>query len=199
MKKVLAASVVAAGLLGASTVAMAQDSAGRMYAGISLGQAELKGFCSDVQGIAASVGGSVASCDEKDSMFKFFLGYRVNRNFAIEGSYIDYGDASATGQSFGVPFRVSADATAFGVAALGIIPLGERFSLFGKFGLLFSDGGATASGAGGSFSDSGSDTGLHLGVGAMFDITRNFGVRAEWERNDELEVDTMSIGLQVRF
>lgn len=199
MKKLLAASVVAAGLLGASSVATAQDPSGRMYAGISLGQAELKGFCNDVQGIAASVAGTVSSCDEKDSMFKFFLGYRVNRNFAIEGSYIDYGDASATGQSFGVPFSVSADATAFGVAALGIIPLGDRFSLFGKFGLLFTDGGASASGAGGSFSDSASETGLHLGVGAMFDITQNFGIRAEWERNDELEVDTMSIGLQVRF
>jgi OOP family OmpA-OmpF porin len=190
---------VGMGLLGASSAALAQTD-GRAYAGISFGQAELKGFCSDVAFIAATApGGSVSSCDEKDTAFKFFVGYRVNRNFAIEGSYFNYGDASARGQSFGIPFSVSADATAFGVAALGIIPVGNQFSLFGKVGLLMSEGDATASGAGGAFSDSGSETGLHLGFGAMFDVTPNFGIRAEWERNDELEVDMMSLGLQVRF
>src|SRR5687767_5719521 len=126
MKRMLAASVVAAGLLGASGVATAQTD-GRMYAGVGFGQAELSGFCSLVNDTAASVAGTVSSCDEKDTAFKFFLGYRVNPNFAIEGSYFSYGDASARGQSLGVPFSISADATAFGVAALGILPLGNRF------------------------------------------------------------------------
>lgn len=199
MKRILAAMAVGIGLLGASTASLAQTD-GRAYAGISFGQAELKGFCSDVAFIAATApGGSVSSCDEKDTAFKFFVGYRVNRNFAIEGSYIDYGDASARGQSLGVPFSVSADATAFGVAALGIIPLSNQFSFFGKVGILMTDAGASASGAGGAFSGSDSETGLQLGFGAMFDITPTFGIRAEWERNDELEVDMMSLGLQVRF
>ena len=57
----------------------------------------------------------------------------------------------------------------------------------------------TASGAGGTFSESADDTGLHYGFGAMFDLGRNFSIRAEWERNDEAEIDMMSIGLQVRF
>src|SRR5688572_6920381 len=198
MKKLLAATALAAVLLGASTVALAQTD-GRMYAGVGFGQATLDGFCSLVEDTAFSVGGSVASCDEKDTAFKFFLGYRVNPNFALEGSYFSYGDATARGQSLGVPFTISADATAFGVAALGILPLGNRFSLFGKVGILFSEGDITASGVGGTFSESTSDTGLHYGFGAMFDVGTNFAIRAEWERNDELEIDMMSLGLQVRF
>ena len=198
-KRMLAAVSVGAALLAASTAGMAQQQTGRFYAGGSFGQAELNGFCSDVRSIAASVGGSVNSCDEKDSAFKLFGGYQVNRNFAVEASYFSYGEASATGQSLGVPFRINTDATAFGVAALGIVPLGNQFSLFGKAGILMSDGDVTASGVGGTFSDSVSETGLHLGFGALFDISPTFAIRAEWERNDELEIDMMSIGLQVRF
>jgi OOP family OmpA-OmpF porin len=134
-------------------------------------------FCPIVRSAAASVGGSVSSCDEKDSAFKLFAGYRVNPNFALEASYIDYGEASAR----------------------GIVPLGNRFSLFGKAGVLMSDIEGSSVGAFGPASASESETGLHIGVGAMFDISPTFAIRAEWERNDELETDMMSIGLQVRF
>lgn len=198
MRRILAAFAVGAGLLGASTMAMAQTD-GRMYAGVGFGQASVDGFCDVVRDEFAVFGGTVASCDEKDTAFKVFLGYRVNPNFAIEGSYFSYGEASAAGTLVGVPVRATGDATAFGVAALGILPLGNRFSLFGKVGILMTDFKFTVAGGGFSTSASEDETGLHYGFGAMFDITPNFGIRAEWERNDELEADMMSLGLQVRF
>jgi OOP family OmpA-OmpF porin len=177
--------------------ALAQD--GRLYIGASLGQAEAEGVCSEINSIITGIGGTVSSCDEKDSAWKLFGGYQVNRHFALEASYFDYGSVSASGQTFGVPFRFGGEATAFGIAAVGILPLASQFSLFGKLGLLRTEFEVSASGVGGSASDSDSDTGLHIGVGAMFDIARNVSLRAEWERNDEAEVDMMSIGVQFRF
>jgi OOP family OmpA-OmpF porin len=169
------------------------------YFGGSLGQAEAKGTCSDLRLIVGSVGGTVASCDQKDSAFKLFGGYRFNRNLAVEGSYFDYGDFKADGQTFGVPFTFSGDATAWGAAAVGILPLNERFSLFGKAGLLITDVSLAGAGAGGVAADDEQDTGLHIGIGAVFNVTRQFGIRAEWERNDEADIDMLSIGLQVSF
>ncbi|HEX6321484.1 MAG TPA: outer membrane beta-barrel protein [Burkholderiales bacterium] len=195
--------VTLAGLALAGAVASpaaAQDVG--FYLGGSLGQAEASGLCSDLNILITGIpggNGTLASCDEKDSGFKLFGGYRVNRNFAVEGSYFDYGSFRANGQTFGVPFRVSGDATAWGFAALGILPVGERFSLFGKAGLLMTDMTITGAGVGGAGTEDESDSGLHIGVGAMFNLTRNFGIRAEWERNDEAEIDMLSLGLQVRF
>lgn len=194
--KAVAALVLGAGLLTVSAAGLAQE--GRFYLGGSLGQSEINGFCSDMNVLVAGIG-SVGACDEKDSAFKIFGGYRVTRNFAIEATYIDFGEASASGQTFGFPFSVKASATAWGAAAVGILPINNQFSLFGKAGLLMTDAKASASGVGGSFSDSESDTGLHLGLGALFDISPTVSIRAEWEREDENEIDVMSIGVQVRF
>jgi OmpA-OmpF porin, OOP family len=188
--------LVACAVLAAPSAVLAQDA--RFYIGGSLGQAEAEGVCDDVRTLVTGIG-TVSSCDEKDSAWKFFGGYQFNRNFALEASYFDYGSVSASGQTFGIPFSVSGDATAFGIAAMGILPLGDRVSLFGKLGLLNTEIDVTAAGIGGAVSESDSETGLHIGVGVMFDLGRNFSVRAEWERNDEAEIDMISIGAQFRF
>jgi OOP family OmpA-OmpF porin len=192
------ALVAVTGLMAASGAALAQQE-GRLYAGASFGQATANDFCNDARAEAPFFGGSVASCDEKDTAFKFFLGYRVNPNFAIEGTYFNYGEVSFSGQLTGFPFSASAESTAFGVAAMGILPLGNQFSLFGKVGLLVSDVDVSVNVAGFPGSDSESETGLHFGIGALFDVSQNVAIRAEWERNDELELDMISVGVQVRF
>ena len=182
--------------LGASGTALAQD--GRLYLGGSFGQAEANDFCRDVNEIFTGFGITPTGCDEKDSAFKLFGGFQVNPNFAIEASYFDYGSFKADGD-FGGPFRLRADATAFGIAALVSFPLADRFSVFGKAGLLFSDTDLLVTGGGSAFAESDSETGLHIGIGALFNATDKVGIRAEWERNDELEVDMISVGVQVRF
>jgi opacity protein-like surface antigen len=55
------------------------------------------------------------------------------------------------------------------------------------------------SGGGVTVSESDDETGLQFGVGVLFNITNNIGIRAEWERNDEAEIDMLSAGIQVRF
>lgn len=183
--------------LGSSS-ALAQD--GRFYFGGSFGQAEASDLCSELNDAVGTIpGATLQACDEKDSAFKLFGGIRLSPNFAIEASYFDYGKFEANGDSGGSPFTISGDATAFGIAAVGIVPLGERFSLFGKAGFLNTELDLFGAGPGGVFAESESDTGLHIGLGALFNVTDKIGIRAEWERNDEAEIDMISVGVQVRF
>lgn len=195
--KTLALALAGAALVAIPAAATAQDKG--FYIGGSFGQSKLADVCDDLNALAASVSGTISSCDDKDSAWKIFAGYRLNRNLAFEGTYIDFGELSATGASFGVPFSARADATAFGAAIVGIVPVSARFSFFGKFGLLVTEADVFSTGAGGTFSDSGSDTGLHFGVGATFDLTPAFAIRVEWEREDENEIDVTTIGAQFRF
>jgi OOP family OmpA-OmpF porin len=182
----IAALMAAAGFAmsqGALAQSKGQDSG--WYVGGSIGQSEADSSCP-----------AGFTCDFKDTDWKIFGGYRINRNFAAEAFYADHGEikvsrggASATGKS-----------STFGAAALGILPLGGgQFELFGKLGIGSTSVDATASAGGFSTgaSDSGSD--LLYGVGAMFNFSRNLGVRAEYERYNDSEINVLSVGIQYRF
>jgi len=88
----------------------------------------------------------------------------------------------------------------------------DRLSVFGKAGLFRGEakGEVIVVSSGGSvFSESRkeSNTDLTFGLGVRYDVTRNLGVRAEWQRyldvgGGELvsaDVDVFSLGFQFRF
>jgi len=179
IKKATIAALLAAAGMAASSASMAQQAAQETgwYVGGSLGQMEADGDCP-----------AGFSCDLKDSSWKIFGGYRINRNFAAEAFYMNWGEISVT---LG-PLTSRGEMTSFGIAALGIIPLGQQFELFGKLGFASTDQEFNLA------SDS-SGTELLFGVGAIYNFTRNFGIRAEWERANDSEVNNLSIGLQYRF
>jgi len=66
---------------------------------------------------------------------------------------------------------------------------------------------ATLGGLSASASDKDTSTHLTFGLGAAFDINRNFGVRAEYQKYKDMggsnvgksDVDVLSIGLLYRF
>jgi len=185
LKKTTVAAVIAAAGLVASSASMAQSTVTPgWYAGGSIGQSEADGSCP---------GGF--SCDFKDTAWKIFGGYRINRNFAAEAFWGQWGEISiSTGGA-----NATAESRTIGVAGLAILPVGNQFEVFGKLGIGSTkiDASGTAGGFSASASDSGSD--VLYGVGATYNFTRNLGVRAEWERLNDSEQDIMSIGLQYRF
>src|SRR5690349_14499654 len=83
---------------------------------------------------AAGFGGARASFDENSTGFKLGGGYRINKNFAVEGYYADLGkyDLSA---SVTTPAAVSVSGdlkvTAWGADAVGLLPFG-RHTAFAK-------------------------------------------------------------------
>jgi OOP family OmpA-OmpF porin len=180
----IAALMAAAGLaMSAGALAQAKGQDRGWYVGGSIGQSEADGTCP-----------AGSSCDFKDTDWKIFGGYRIIRNLAVEGFYANHGEISVRSGSV----RATAESSTFGVAAVGILPLGQ-FDLFGKLGVGATniDASATAGASSAAVSDSGSD--IVFGVGATFNFTRNFGVRAEYERYNDSEINVLSVGVQYRF
>lgn len=184
LKKVALAAVMAtAGLTALPAMAQSMADQG-WYVGGSIGQMEADGDCP-----------AGFSCDLKDTAWKIFGGYRINRNFAAEAFWGQWGDISLTLGGA----TATVEASTIGIAGLGILPLGQQFEVFGKLGIGSTDLEATGSGLAAGFSSEESGRDLMFGAGAAYNFTRNLGVRAEWERFTDSELDVMSIGVQYRF
>lgn len=157
--------------------------------------------------------------DTTDSASKYFLGYRFNRAVAVELSKIDFGraridlttDLASSSQTFSGDAEVTAKLEGLSLSGIFSVPIGDRFGLFARLGVLNWDvkgrgrASGTMPGTGGASpidaqfvaSESGAD--VHYGVGGRLRITDNVAVRAEWERFEVVEVDVLSAGLEFSF
>ena len=196
------AKVVAAAALAilVATPAWSQDAG--FYLGASIGQSRAKDFCDDSGGF---------SCDDKDTAWKLFGGYQFNRHLAVEAGYTDLGEVGASGVLSGVSVRGTVEVTAFELMGVGSFPVMDRFALYGKLGVYRAETEQSVTGTLGTITvtDNASEnnTDLTFAFGARFDITRNLGIRAEWQRYldvgggeiGEDDVDVLSVGVLWRF
>ena len=93
-----------------------------------------------------------ATIDDSDTGFGIAGGYQLNDHFAFEFAYVDLGSVSyqlsatvsdGTNEADAdVQLESSADGPV--VSALGILPIGERFSVFGRVGLSLMNAKGTA-------------------------------------------------------
>lgn len=118
--------------------------------------------------------------DEDDIGFKIFGGYQFHRNIAAEVGY-------------GMLFDKSdVEITALEFVAVGLFPIANQFSILGKLGFA----NVEADSPGGSEDK----TELTFGIGVQFDVSRNLGIRALWQRYDtEEELDWFTVGALWRF
>ena len=141
--------------------------------------------------------GETFDFSESDSAYKIFGGYNFGIipliDLAVEGSYVDLGEASttlSTGATAGVEIS---GWDAFGLAALTFGP----FSVFGKAGVIAWDSDFNIGGVTGS--DSGSDPAYGLGAKLQFG---SLAARAEIEYFDVGDLDDLfmgSVGLSWTF
>lgn len=188
------------------------------YVGGSLGMSTAEYDTAEANAFLASegIGHTGVRADEQDTAWKAYIGYRFNRNFAVEGGVVQLGDISAraTVVSFnGVPVppgSITDTFTAelgFHASALGILPINERMDVFGRLGLYSVKVEETivVSGAGGTGVLFGSEnsTDILFGVGLQYAFTPNLGARVEWERFTDIvgdgDVDMISLGITYRF
>jgi OmpA-OmpF porin, OOP family len=119
--------------------------------------------------------------DDSDTGFKVFGGYSFNPNFAIEASYFDFGEASGSFDDFGDTVSFDVGISGFSASAVGVLPLSDMFSIFGRLGYASYDIDAKATVVGvGSGSDSASESDLVYGAGAALSFGQ-FEARAEFE------------------
>jgi len=159
-------------------------------------------------GLVNFSGSESADSEDKATGFKLFGGYAFNEYIAVELSYIDMGEVDANSSSSGTFFdsadnpvdgdlfaSAKASVDAFTLDANLSYPIASFAALFVKAGVYAADADLKSS-AGSSFSTESinesrtdSSSGLHFGIGANFRVTDAIGLRAEWERLDNVEAD----------
>jgi OOP family OmpA-OmpF porin len=176
-------------LLGAcfSVTALAQQSG--FYLGGALGQSIFNEWCVTDGSLVFS------ACDDKGFAWKLLGGYRFNRNLGAEASYIDWGKVTAATTAGA---RVEADQQSYGIAAVGSLELGPQFTVFGKLGFLRTQQD-TRRITPAPTTVKRKETEFHYGLGVKYSLTGNWGLRAEWENTDKLEVQFFSIGVEFTF
>ena len=151
------------------------------------------------------------------------FGYRFTRYLAMELSLSQYGKLVSRADAdldFGdgagfQPATLKLSFLAGGpvISAVGILPLGEKVELFGRFGYLFASSERDISSSlngqrAGFFSAKGDSQNQVYGVGLAWNINQVYSVRAEYQRISDVgdrnrtgteDMNIMGIGVIVRF
>ena len=180
--RLLFTGLLAASALAFSPLSQAQMT-GQWYAGVGFGQSKAKDGCTGLAGTG------VTSCDDTDTAARIFGGYKFNQNIAAEVGYSDLGKAKLSGIVLGLPASAEWKGTVWDFSAVGILPINQQFSVFGRLGLTAwsVDLNVTVAGLPGSASASGTDT--TYGLGVQWDINNQFGLRGEWQQFQSLGDD----------
>jgi OOP family OmpA-OmpF porin len=184
MKSRHAATLAFAALAAAMALpAAAQPVLDDLYVGAGVGQSDLRNC-------------DLSGCDERNTAWRVFGGYRFNRYFAAELGYHDFGKADYDGGD------VKSNAAELdGIAAW---PIGATpFSVYGKAGVYRGETKVE-----GLFSGKKHNTDFTYGAGAQYDWTRNVSVRGEWQRYQNMgvaelggqhDVDVIGVNVVYRF
>lgn len=208
---------IAAVILSIATTSEAQAQSSPWYGGVSIGSAKSNVSPGEVNDYLGTLGfGSPStSADDKDTTYKFLVGYRLSPTFALEGFYTDLGSYN-TRSNVTNPFlgTVNADykAKGYGIDLVVSAPMSHVFSVYARLGIIQAKTEAifNSSGSIGLLFNRGSKnkTGQHYGVGLQYDITPVLGLRGEVETyrklgddstGGELKVDALSLGAILRF
>jgi len=163
---------------------------------------------------------ATSNLDDSDTGFGLAAGYQVNPYFATELAYVDLGewDYAAEGtvtdgvSDYASTFGLSQSAAGPVFSVLGIVPIGERFSVFARLGLALmnvdADADLSIDGVADSARASTDRSNGVYGLGGEFNINRRFGVRLEWDRyadvgsedlTGDTDIDLISLGLRYNF
>jgi OOP family OmpA-OmpF porin len=207
-------AILTAALALASGGVLAQAAPERgWYGGLAAGRSQLD-FGRNFARVAGATA-STTSQDDGDAGYKIYGGYRFGRHFALEGGYSDFGSFSfrrnVTAPTAGTATaNVQSRGTHFDV--VGIVPLGQRFELFGKLGLIraVTTTRTTTTGSVVVFG-TGEERDIHIspriGAGAEFRLTPKLALRLEYEDqnldfqffDERKSVQLLSLGLKLRF
>lgn len=212
--------LIALAVLGtvSSSWAIAQDETTGPYIGGNVGRTRADFNNDSINQTLVNQGLRVGTSTEDNSGtgYKLFGGYQLNRNFAVEGGYFDLGKSSYSVNANriigGAPGTFSGETRVRGLNLdlVGMLPVSDRFSVFGRIGAAYAQSRAsfnsTGTVAANTTNPRRNDTNLKVGLGMQYAITEALAVRAELERyriNDPVRnrghIDMASVGLIYRF
>jgi OOP family OmpA-OmpF porin len=238
MRKFAIAAFAALGL--AAVPAFAADTG--FYVGASIGQSsfdvsksdaddlmiEAFELAGDALGIGVGYDIESSDLDDSDTAYSLFVGYRFLPYLAVEGAWLDLGEAQYKSSGMVTVFdsveSMTADAatelnwSSSGpvLSALAIWPISDRWEVFGRLGAYFADTELKFSLAipdptepfSEGFSDSDSTTEFIWGLGVDFIFLEKFAARLEYQMipdvgdenvTGEADVDLITLGVLYKF
>jgi OOP family OmpA-OmpF porin len=171
MKKLLLALIATSAVAGA---AQAQTTTPHAYVGIGAATANNK------------------SVDEYKTNAKIYGGYEFDQNWGVEAGYTNFDKEDIPGGN------VKGSGTY--VAGKYSMPLGERFTGYGKLGVSYNERKLSSTlGQVNSY-----DTGLYGGVGVEYKLNEKLALNAEYERYGKdkalgAKADVYTVGLKYGF
>ncbi|ACE83116.1 OmpA family protein [Cellvibrio japonicus] len=139
-----------------------------IYVGIRAGYSYNEGSCSS----------NHLKCDKSDTGYGLFIGYDINPRWAIETSFNDIGDTTATYSNA----HLDGDLSQIDISVKYAYPIYQNLSLYGKVGAAYWD--AKAKGQNVSFSDTGVSP--LLGAGLELIISEHWKGRIEYQYIDRI-------------
>jgi len=192
MKTIATVTLVAAALGCAPALAQQMTPFNQgWYFGAGIGQGHLNVSGQDLVGQDASV-------SNKETTYTIRTGWRFHQFLALEIGYYDLGKYSfhsAVGNIDG-----QAKAKSVGGSLVGIIPI-SNFDLYGRIGYARSELKVNASATlhPTPLNEKDHQNEAIYGVGGRWNFGRNWGVFAEWFKNDKIKVDSYVGGVDFRF
>jgi len=183
------------------------------YGGISIGRSEASIAEDRIRAELAATGRSMTTIDEdhQDIGYKLFGGRKFNKYFALEGGYFNLGKFGFTANTTPTgTFTGEAKFHGLNLDAVGILPITQKISAFGRAGLIYTETKDKFSGTGAVLvtnpNPSEKEASYKYGFGAQYDFTPKFALRGEWERyrvNDAIgnkgDIDMLLVGLIYTF
>lgn len=206
MKKLLIASILAATSMAAS--------AEGWYVGGAIGQASVEGVEAYAQEAMTTQGGRSAQYTDGAGSSKFIGGYALNNFFALEAGFTSFGSQEADVQYLGGSEHNEWDMSAIFIEVVGMLPIGESFSLLGKVGYAQTNTEYTYTDTVGGYIKTDKSKGTSkFGFGGEYVIAKKYAIRAEFERyldvgaqfaydtavNKPSDVDVVSVGFNYKF
>lgn len=204
---------VAVAFAPAGALAQQRAAGAGWYGGLSVGGSQI-GMSDNILPVTGATPAGLTK-DESSTGFKLFGGYQYNPNFALEGGYTDLGKFDARRNVTAPDGFISRNmrTAGFDLAAVGIIPMQNGFSLFGKIGVMYTmtrssiSTSSTLVPVSAELSPKRSEWNPKFGIGAGYDFSNGLGLRAEYERvsnvgdaaTGEGNVGMWSLGLTKRF
>ncbi|HWM42884.1 MAG TPA: outer membrane beta-barrel protein [Burkholderiales bacterium] len=191
--------LVVLGLLAAAAAGPAAAQDPGLYVGGSLGFVQYKETCKDL----------LVPCDDKDTGWRAFGGYQLNRYVAAELGFADLGELTGDGPlAGGGQGSLRAEIKeAFDLSAVFSFPVSSYLSGLARVGMYRARTTVDVEVTGfAPTSDGGTNSGFTFGLGAEARLGR-LGVRAEWQHYDNVgvastgedDIDVFSIGVLFRF
>ena len=190
-------TLLAAALLSAFAV----PGYAQWYVGGAVGQSRahsLDGGDRSSQFLGLGFDSASTSVDKTDSAYRVFGGYRMHRYVAVELGVDDFGRYQVTSdvQPEGT-FRSSARVSGVDASVLGLLPIGERFTLFARGGVISARTRVSYDSSGSVRTNEGVDSrqrnsGALYGAGAMMQVAPRWNVRLDWTKYRRIGDDTLS-------